>query len=83
MNSFRGTAGLEHVEAACRETGLAHVWVMPIGDKDGDILGSLGIYSREKYVPNDDALRRLEQAAHLAAVAIHRHRAAASRGGSP
>jgi diguanylate cyclase (GGDEF)-like protein len=57
-----------------RAHGLRHCWSFPILGADG-VLGTFGIYGSEPRVPPPDHLRFLRDAAHLAGIAIERHRA--------
>ena len=57
------------------QAGLAACWSEPINSADGKILGSFAIYHTSKAFPSVEELERIEQFAHVASIAIERHRA--------
>lgn len=57
------------------QAGLSACWSEPIRAADGTILGTFAIYQRQPSLPDMYALRLLEMAAHLVALAIERKRA--------
>jgi GAF domain-containing protein len=62
-----------------RELALPHnlraCWSAPIRDSEGSVLGSFAIYYHEPRIPTEAELQHVDQAAHMAAVAIERRRA--------
>jgi two-component system, cell cycle sensor histidine kinase and response regulator CckA len=54
--------------------GLQSCWSIPIKTKRGKVLGTFAIYCRESRRPDPLELRVVEQAAHLAEIAIERKR---------
>lgn len=59
---------------AALNAGLQACWSEPIKSATGEVLGSLTIYRNEPGKPNVDDIRRLENAAHLAGLAVERQR---------
>ncbi len=57
--------------------GLRACWSMPIASQDGGVLGTFAIYYREPRTPDEDHLKLIAHASHLAAIAIERDRAKA------
>lgn len=55
------------------QVGLGACWSEPIRAFSGKILGTLAIYHRQRHQPADDEIQQVEQAAHLAAIAIGRN----------
>ncbi|HZK80129.1 MAG TPA: GAF domain-containing protein [Humisphaera sp.] len=55
--------------------GLTACWSQPIFASDGQVLGSFAIYPKRARKPEPSELGLIESAAHLAGVAIERHRA--------
>jgi diguanylate cyclase (GGDEF)-like protein/PAS domain S-box-containing protein len=54
---------------------LAACWSEPVFSSRGRLLGTFAIYSREPSEPTDYDLHLIEQAAHLASIAIEHHQA--------
>ena len=50
--------------------GLAACWSQPIRSTQGKVLGSFAIYHHEVHQPTEDNIALIEQAAHLASIAI-------------
>ncbi len=59
------------------KAGLRSCWSEPMLDSTGKVLGTVSIYLRQPGLPTDDDLRLVQQASHLAAIAIERTRAEA------
>jgi len=59
-----------------REHGLKACWSVPVFSGAGEILGTLGIYYRERRTPQAGEMARVESAAKLVGLAIERGRAA-------
>lgn len=59
-----------------RRHGLRACWSVPVFASSGDLLGTLGIYHRERRLPGREERRRVESAAKLIGLAIERGRAA-------
>ena len=57
------------------KAGLAACWSEPIKSADGKILGSFAICHPNNIFPTGEELERIEQFAHVASIAIERHRA--------
>ncbi|WP_026841420.1 ATP-binding protein [Citrifermentans bremense] len=58
-----------------RDAGLSACWSEPVFASNGILLGTLAVYHREPRAPDNDDLRLMESAAHLAGIAIGRVRA--------
>lgn len=56
--------------------GLRACWSVPVFAASGELLGTLGIYHRERRLPGGEERRRVESAAKLIGLAIERGRAA-------
>ncbi|HOE42058.1 MAG TPA: PAS domain S-box protein [Rhodoferax sp.] len=69
-------AGWQQVcaEAAC--AGLAACWLQPIRGTAGHVLGSFVVYRRQTHCPDAAEIALVENCAHLAGIALERHRAA-------
>jgi PAS domain S-box-containing protein len=57
--------------------GLRACWSTPIASRDGKILGTFAIYYREPRTPGAEQLQLIENATHLAGIAIEHDRAKA------
>jgi diguanylate cyclase (GGDEF)-like protein/PAS domain S-box-containing protein len=57
------------------KAGLAACWSEPVLSSRGRLLGTFAIYSREPSTPTERDLLLIEQAAHLASIAIEHHQA--------
>jgi PAS domain S-box-containing protein len=57
--------------------GLRACWSTPIASRDGKILGTFAIYYREPRTPESEHLQLIENATHLAGIAIEHDRAKA------
>jgi diguanylate cyclase (GGDEF)-like protein/PAS domain S-box-containing protein len=55
------------------KAGLAACWSEPVYSSRGRLLGTFAIYNREPSKPTDHDLLLIEQAAHLASIAIEHH----------
>ena len=53
--------------------GLRACWSQPILDSRHAVLGTFAIYQREPGMPRQEDMARIQEAAHLAALAIERH----------
>jgi len=58
-----------------REHGLRACWSQPIFSSDRTVVGTLAMYYRNPRRPGNEDLEYTEVAAHLAGIAIERHRA--------
>lgn len=56
------------------QAGLASCWSEPIRSASGHLLGTFGIYQRHPAAPGADDIQMIEQASHLAGIAIDRSR---------
>ena len=56
------------------EAGLAACWSLPIKDATGQVLGTFALYYRDVRSPTDMELAVARRAAHLAAIAMVKHR---------
>ena len=54
--------------------GLVAAWSQPIVDGTGRVLGTFAMYYRHAALPGPTHLRLMESAAHMASIAISRHR---------
>lgn len=54
--------------------GIRAVWSRPMISSDGDVLGTFAISYREVRTPNAADLQLIEDASHIAGIAIERHR---------
>lgn len=54
--------------------GLRACWAQPLRGHDGAVLGTIALYHRTPQSPHDADIALLEQAAHLASLAIAQHR---------
>jgi diguanylate cyclase (GGDEF)-like protein len=57
------------------KAGLSHCWSMPILLPGGEVLGTLAFYGRRPRAPLPEHLTLLQDWAHVAGIAIERHRA--------
>lgn len=57
-----------------RRFGLLACWSQPVKAVDGEVLGAFAVYHRSPRRPSPDEVRLLEEAAHVAAIAIERQR---------
>src|SRR5579864_2155908 len=57
--------------------GLRACWSTPIASQDGRILGTFAVYYREPRTPDEEHLRIITSAKHLAGIAIEHDRAKA------
>lgn len=55
--------------------GLRACWSTPILERNGTVLGTFAVYSRERFVPSSDDIRVVEELTSLASVAIQQARA--------
>ena len=60
--------------AAAMPLGLVAAWSQPIMDGSGRVLGTFAMYYRHPALPEPAHLRLMESAAHMASIAISRHR---------
>ncbi|BCS52484.1 PAS domain S-box protein [Geobacter sp. SVR] len=58
-----------------REAGLRACWSEPVISAGGALLGTFAIYHREPRSPDRFEIQLIESAAHLASIAIDRHKA--------
>ena len=58
-----------------RRAELAACWSEPIRSRAGAVLGSIGVYHRERRTPGQRELATVEGLARVAAIAIERHQA--------
>ena len=54
------------------QAGLASCWSEPIRSGKGEVLGVFGIYQRQPASPSEADIELIQQAAHLASIAIER-----------
>lgn len=54
------------------QAGLASCWSEPIRSSKGEVLGVFGIYQRQPASPTEADIELIQQAAHLASIAIER-----------
>ena len=54
--------------------GIRAVWSRPLFTSDGKVLGTFAIHYREVRSPSPDDLQLIENASHIAGIAIERHR---------
>ncbi len=64
----------DHCRAAAMPLGLVAAWSQPIVDGGGRVLGTFAMYYRHPALPEPAHLGLMESAAHLASIAISRHR---------
>ncbi|MET0661240.1 MAG: ATP-binding protein [Steroidobacteraceae bacterium] len=64
----------EQYRAAALPHGLRACWSTPICSPDGSVLGTFAIYYREVRLPDEQEMRWVDVASHLASIAILRHR---------
>lgn len=57
-----------------RTCGLRACWAMPILANDGRVLGTFAMHYRSARSPDRAAIELIERAAHVASIAIERHR---------
>ena len=60
--------------AVAMPAGLVAAWSQPIVDGTGRVLGTFAMYYRHAALPGPTHLRLMESAAHMASIAISRHR---------
>jgi formate hydrogenlyase transcriptional activator len=53
--------------------GIRAVWSLPLFTSEGQILGTFAIHYREVRTPDDADLKLIENASHIAGIAIDRH----------
>ena len=58
---------------ACLPYGIRAVWSRPLFTRDGKVLGTFAILYREVRSPNAIDLQLIENASHIAGIAIERH----------
>ena len=63
-----------YTELAAR-AGVASCWSDPVRDSQGKVLGTFAIYHRQACSPTEADLHFMSQMAHMAGIAIERHRA--------
>ena len=56
------------------EHGIASAWSTPLLDRDGNLLGVFGMYYPDCREPSPEDLELVDHFAHLAAIAVERHR---------
>ncbi|MFM8332158.1 MAG: EAL domain-containing protein [Candidatus Methylumidiphilus sp.] len=61
-------------KGAATAAGLGACWSEPIFGSDGKVLGTFAIYHREAALPCERDIQAIENAAHLAGIAIERKR---------
>ena len=52
---------------------LRACWSSPIFSKDGSVLGTFAVYHREPHFPDDEEQECVQQATHLAGIALEKH----------
>ncbi|MDP6688475.1 MAG: histidine kinase dimerization/phospho-acceptor domain-containing protein [Alphaproteobacteria bacterium] len=57
-----------------KRAGVEACWSLPVKDGDGDVLGTFALYYRDARAPTEDELVVAGRAAHLAAIAMTKHR---------
>ncbi|MFN4089446.1 MAG: ATP-binding protein [Alphaproteobacteria bacterium] len=67
----------EPYRAIALRAGLRACWSEPVVDSAGDCIGTFGMYYRSVREPSEHDLRLIEEAAHIAGIAIERHRSEA------
>jgi two-component system cell cycle sensor histidine kinase/response regulator CckA len=67
----------EHSREPLREHRLRSCWSTPIVSREGALLGVVAVYRRRPHVPDHTEIGAVEEAAHLARIAIERLGAAA------
>ena len=73
------TPGSDYPEMDYREMALSHglraAWSKPIISKDGEVLGTFAMYYARPHSPTDSELQLIDDAGHIARIAIERERA--------
>lgn len=57
------------------QAGLRSCWSQPIGSAENKVLGTFAIYHKDVHSPNKNDITLIEQAAHLASIAIEKAQA--------
>ncbi len=57
-----------------QRAGVEACWSLPVKDGNGNVLGTFALYYRDARAPTEDELAVARRAAHLAAIAISKHR---------
>jgi GAF domain-containing protein len=70
---WSGLTGAQSREAALGH-GIRAAWSDPVMSKDGELLGTFALYYRHPRVPSDRDLQMIEDAAHIAVIAIEGQR---------
>ncbi len=63
------------IREIAKNAGLAHCWSMPILLAGGEVLGTLAFYGGRPRAPLPEHLTLMQDWAHVASIAIERHRA--------
>ena len=63
------------IRGIAKRAGLAHCWSMPILAPGGEVLGTLALYGSRPRAPLAEHLTLIQDWAHVAGIAIERHRA--------
>jgi formate hydrogenlyase transcriptional activator len=63
----------DHYRHRLAPFGIRAVWSRPLFMSDGKVLGTFAIHYREARSPERDDLRLIENASHIAGIAIERH----------
>lgn len=58
-----------------KQANLASCWSQPIRGANNEVLGTFAVYHEYQSCPTSDALKLIEQFAHIASIAIERERA--------
>src|SRR6201996_1560900 len=64
----------DHYRHRISPFGIRAVWSRPLFTSEGQILGTFAIHYREVRSPDDADLQLIENASHIAGIAIERHR---------
>lgn len=67
----------DSIKELAAKAGLGACWSQPIRSSVGQVLGTFAIYHREAHTPTASNISIIEQAAHLASIAIERKQAEA------
>ena len=70
---WSGLTGAQSREAAVGQ-GIRAAWSDPVMSKDGELLGTFALYYRQPRAPSDRDLQMIEDAAHIAVIAIEGQR---------
>jgi formate hydrogenlyase transcriptional activator len=68
----------EKYRAVALQHGFRSTWSVPLLSKDGDVLGTFGLYHTKANAVRADEIEVVEQAGNIALLAIERHRAQAT-----